>query len=67
MSFLEVDEIRRDATVCKYLSTGKLLYMFLASIAPITRNGRDGRRNMSSNLIVNKYLHTVASRRISST
>ena len=28
-------EIQQDATVCRYLFTAKLLYMFRASIAPI--------------------------------
>jgi len=33
----EVEEIQQDATVCRYLFTGKLLYMFRTSIAPIVR------------------------------
>jgi len=32
-----VEEIQQDATVCRYLFTAKLLYMFRASIAPIIR------------------------------
>jgi len=117
--------IQRDATVCRYSFTAKLLYMFRASIAPITsiwncscslyyrsyylerklpqmwRNkhrssfghvwgswlpryydlyqrlqlqfyvlltmGTMDARKMCSNLAVNKYLHTVASRWFSST
>ena len=31
----QVEEIQRDATICRYLFTAKLLYMFRASIAPI--------------------------------
>jgi len=33
--YLYVEEIQRDATVCRYLFTTKLLYMFRAFIAPI--------------------------------
>jgi len=35
---MKVKEIQRDATVCRYLFTSKLLYMFRASIAPIIRS-----------------------------
>ena len=35
---LWVEEIQRDATVCRYLFTAKLLYMFRAAIAPIIRS-----------------------------
>jgi hypothetical protein len=34
----KVEEIQQDATVCRYLFTAKLLYMFRASIAPIIRS-----------------------------
>jgi len=33
-----VEEIQRDATVCRYLFTAELLYMFRASIAPVIRS-----------------------------
>jgi len=35
---IEVEEIQRDVTVCRYLFTVKLLYMFRASILPIIRS-----------------------------
>jgi len=31
----QIEEIQRDATVCLYLFTAKLLYVFWAFIAPI--------------------------------
>jgi len=34
----EVEEIQQDATVCRYLFTAKLLYIFRASIAPVIRS-----------------------------
>ena len=34
----QVEDIQQDTTVCKYLFTAKLLYMFWASIAPIIRS-----------------------------
>jgi hypothetical protein len=40
-SFLKRDQIRtlqQDVTVCRYLFTAKLFYMFRASIAPIIRS-----------------------------
>jgi len=33
-----VEEVQRNATVCRYLFTAKLLYMFRTSIAPIIRS-----------------------------
>ena len=33
-----INKIQQDATVCRYLFTAKLLYMFRASIAPIIRS-----------------------------
>jgi len=35
--FTSVEEIQQDATVCRYLFTAKLLYMFRVSNAPIIR------------------------------
>ena len=35
---LLIEEIQEDATVCRYLLTAKLLYMFRASIVPIIRS-----------------------------
>ena len=32
-----INKIQQDATVCRYLFTAKLLYMFRVSIAPIIR------------------------------
>jgi len=32
-----VEEIQQDVTVCRYLLTAKLLYMFRAPIEPIIR------------------------------
>jgi len=37
-SFIWFEEIQQDATVCRYLFTAKLLYMFRASIAPVIRS-----------------------------
>ena len=37
-SWLYINEIQQDATVCRYLFTANLLYMFRMSIAPIIRN-----------------------------
>jgi len=37
-SWLCINEIQQDATVCRYLFTACLLYMFWASIAPIIRS-----------------------------
>ena len=34
--------LKKDATVCRYLFTAKLLYMFRASIAPIIRSSASG-------------------------
>ena len=36
--WLYINKIQRDATVCRYLFTAKLLYMFRVSIAPIIRS-----------------------------
>ena len=33
-----INKIQPDATVCRYLFTAKLLYMFRVSIAPIIRS-----------------------------
>jgi len=33
-----VNKIQEDATVCRYLFTAELLYMFRVSIAPIIRS-----------------------------
>ena len=35
---LYINKIQKDATVCRYLFTAKLLYMFRVSIAPIIRS-----------------------------
>ena len=37
-SWLYINKIQRDATVCRCLFTAKLLYMFRVSIAPIIRS-----------------------------
>ena len=37
-SWLYINKIQRDATVCRCLFTAKLLYMFRMSIAPIIRS-----------------------------
>ena len=37
-SWLYINKIQRDATVCRCLFTWKLLYMFRVSIAPIIRS-----------------------------
>jgi len=34
----KVEEIQRDAAVCRYLFTAKLVYMFWTSIVPIIRS-----------------------------
>ena len=36
-----IDKIQQDATVCRYLLTASLLYMFWASIAPIIRSTKN--------------------------
>jgi len=33
-----INKIQQDATICRYLFTVKLLYMFRVSIAPIIRS-----------------------------
>jgi len=33
-----IKKIQREVTVCRYLFTAKLLYMFWVSIAPIIRS-----------------------------
>ena len=33
-----INKIQQDATVCRYLFTAKLLYMFRVSISPIIRS-----------------------------
>jgi len=35
---LYINKIQQDSTVCRYLFTAKLLYMFRVSIAPIIRS-----------------------------
>ena len=49
--FMKVEEIQRDATVCRYLFTAKLHYMFRASIAPIIRS----KQNCSCSLCYRSY------------
>ena len=36
--FVYINKIQQDATVCRYLFTAKLLYMFRVSIVPIIRS-----------------------------
>ena len=36
--FICINKIQQDATVCRYLFTASLLYMFRASIAPVIRS-----------------------------
>ena len=36
--YLCIDKIQQDATVCRYLFTANVLYMFRVSIAPIIRS-----------------------------
>jgi len=36
--YIYINKIQQDATVCRYLFTVKLLYIFRVSIAPIIRN-----------------------------
>ena len=36
LNLRSINKIQKDATVCRYLFTEKLLYMFRVSIAPIT-------------------------------
>ena len=38
ISFVVINKIQQDATVCRYLFTAKLRYMFRVSIAPIIRS-----------------------------
>ena len=40
-SWLCINKIQQDATVCRYLFTAKLLYMFRTSIAPIVRSTKN--------------------------
>ena len=54
----QVDKIQRDPTLCRYLFNAKLLYTFLASIAPITRNTQ----NCSSSLLYRSYYLTSLNR-----
>jgi len=35
---LHINKFQQDTTVCRYLFTAKLLYMFRVSIAPINRS-----------------------------
>jgi hypothetical protein len=37
VSYVYINKIQQDATVCRYLFTAKLLNMFRVSIAPIIR------------------------------
>jgi len=41
ISWLCINKIQQDATVCRYLFTAGLLYMFPASIAPIMRSTKN--------------------------
>jgi len=40
------DKIQQDATVCRYLFTASLLYMFRASITPIIRSTKKFNRSL---------------------
>ena len=40
-SWLYINKIQQDATVCRYLFTAKSLYVFRASIAPIIRSTKN--------------------------
>ena len=41
-----IDKIQQNATVCRYLFTASLLYMFRASIAPIIRSTKNCNRSL---------------------
>ena len=45
-SWLWIDKIQQDATVCRYLFTASLLYMFRASIVPIIRSTKNCNRSL---------------------
>ena len=50
-----INKIQQDATVCRYLFTASLLYMFRASIAPIIRSTK----NCNCSLWYRSYYVTV--------
>ena len=52
---LKFNKIQHDSTVCRYLFTASLLYMFRASIAPIIRSTK----NCSCSLWYRSYYVTV--------
>ena len=45
-SWLYINKIQQDATVCRYWFTASLLYMFRASIAPIVRSTKNCNCNL---------------------
>ena len=54
-SWLYINNIQQDATVCRYLFTANLLYMFRASMAPIIRSTK----NCNCSLWYRSYYVTV--------
>ena len=54
-SWLCINKIQQDATVCRYLFTASLLYMFWVSIAPIIRSTK----NSNCSLWYSSYYETA--------